>query len=297
MIENEYRVIWPDGSLHWILDIGKSYFNPAGKPVRQMGVSMDITAQKLFEEKLKENADLGELNRQLKGFAFTASHDLQAPLRTIKGFGLRLLKDYADQLDEVGKDYVARIYKAAVRMDEMLKGVLHYSQVDNQNGEEFKPVDLNQVIKDVLEELGNQIKQTGGRVQVSHLPTILADPLQMFQLFQNLIDNALKFARPGVPPLVKIYAQNQAGEENSPLAAAQPEVKIYVEDNGIGIDMNFADQLFQPFHRLVGRSQFEGAGLGLAICHKIVERHGGSITAQSKLQQDSIFIVTLPLGD
>jgi signal transduction histidine kinase len=150
---------------------------------------------------------------------------------------------------------------------------------------------MTQTVREVLTDLEVLIERSGGKVELSELGVIEADPLQMQQLFQNLISNALKFTKPGNPPCVKIYAQTRPSENSGPEL-----INVYVKDQGIGIDKAQTGRLFQPFSRLVGRSAYEGHGIGLAICRKIVERHGGSITFESALGEGTIFIVTLPVG-
>jgi PAS domain S-box-containing protein len=246
----------------------------------------DITERRRVEEAVRIYAEkLERSNRDLQDFAFVASHDLQEPLRKIRAFGERLADKYAASIDEEAQDWLERMQSAAQRMQIMVNSLLDYSRVATR-GQPFQPVDLNDTFKEVLSDLELRIETSGGRVEVAQLPTIQADPAQMRQLLLNLIGNALKFSRPGVPPQVRVYARSGT--------AAQGRVEIVVEDNGIGFDMQFLERLFQPFQRLHGRSQYEGSGIGLAICRKIVERHGGSITAQSTPGQGSAFIVGLP---
>jgi signal transduction histidine kinase len=172
---------------------------------------------------------------------------------------------------------------AAKRMRDMVDGLLQLSRVTTQ-GKPFVQVSLSQVMEDVLSTLENQIRRTGGKVEVGTLPAIDCDPLQMRQLMQNLIGNALKYHQPETPPEVKIHAEQLSGK-----------VQIRVEDQGIGFEQAEAERIFQPFQRLVGRSQYEGSGMGLAICRRIVERHGGEITARSQPGDGTTFIVTLPI--
>ena len=292
LTESEYRVIWPDGSLHWIFEAGRCYADPEGKPVRMTGIAMNITRQKQHEEQLKENAtDLEKLNRELKDFTSIASHDLQEPLRKIRTFGDILINraDKSLQLSEQEQDFIKRMQEAAKRMQTMIDGLLAYSRVPVK-AQHHMLVDLSQITREVLSDLEILIERSGGEVEVSDMGIIEADPLLMRQLFQNLIGNALKFKKPGVPPRVRIYRKTHL--QGDPCTEF---VDIYVEDNGIGIDMAHADRLFQPFSRLVGRSEYEGNGMGLAICHKIVEHHKGSISVKSSQGEGSIFIVTLPV--
>ena len=288
--EIEYRVIWPDGSLHWVLEIGKAYAGADGKPERMAGILMDITRQKQAEGKLTENgAELLRLNQELQDFTLIAAHDLQEPLRKIQAFGDRLMKSTGSRLNENEQDYLERMQNAAKRMQTMIDGLLSITRVITR-AQPYALVDLSQITAEVLSDLEIHIEQSGGTIEVSDLGVIEADPVQMRQLLQNLIGNALKFTKPGSPPLIKLYAKTIA--EGAPAA---PLVEIYMEDNGIGFDMGLAGRLFEPFQRLVGRSEFEGTGIGLAVCRKIAERHGGRIWVESRLGQGSTFIVTLPV--
>jgi signal transduction histidine kinase len=222
-------------------------------------------------------------NRELEQFAFVASHDLQEPLRKIESFSAMISEKAGASLGETERDYLERMQSAAKRMRKMIDDLLALSRVTSQ-GQPFTRVDLTEVTQAVLDDLGVRIRQTNGLVEVGELPVIQADPLQMHQLLQNLISNALKFRRSETAPIVKIHAEANSAQQTI----------ICVEDNGVGFDMQKVSRLFQPFHRLHSRSQFEGSGIGLAICRKIVERHGGSISAWSEPGKGSIFSITLP---
>jgi signal transduction histidine kinase len=178
---------------------------------------------------------------------------------------------------------------AAQRMSAMIQGLLGYSSISTK-ARAFEPVNLRKAAQDSLLDLEVRLERTGGRVELGDLPVVEADPLQMRQLFQNLIGNALKFHRAGVPPIVTVKPETVA----EPGPFTRKLARFVVEDNGVGFDERNLHRLFQPFERLHGRSEFEGAGIGLAICRKIVERHGGSITATSRPGEGSRFIVTLP---
>jgi light-regulated signal transduction histidine kinase (bacteriophytochrome) len=190
-----------------------------------------------------------------------------------------------DSLGQTGNDYLDRMLNATGRMQSLLWGLLDYSRVATA-AEPFKEVDLSDLIGEVISDLEVRIVTTGGEVNVGTLPVVSADPTQMRQLFQNLIGNALKFHKPGEKPIVRVHS----------ISNTDSAYQIIVEDNGIGFDEQYLERIFAPFQRLHGRSsQYEGTGMGLAICKKIVERHGGSITAKSTSGAGSTFIVTLPL--
>ena len=243
------------------------------------------------------NLELTRSNSELQQFAFIASHDLQEPLRKVQAFGDLLLHKYRDKLDDEGRDYLKRMQSAATRMRALIDGLLSYSRVATK-GQPFTSGDLGNIVGSVLTDLESRIEQTHGQVEVDTLPTIDADALQMRQLFQNLVGNGLKFHRPDAAPVVTITCrtmQNNGELRSSTLGVATELCEITVRDNGVGFDEQYADRMFQPFQRLHGRDQFEGTGMGLAICRKIVERHGGSISASSAPGQGATFVVTLPL--
>jgi PAS domain S-box-containing protein len=257
----------------------------------------DITELKKAEEALAaQTQELTRSNIELEQFAYIASHDLKEPLRKITAFGDRLKVKYFQILDEQGKDYLDRIHKATERMNNLISDLLKYSRVTTK-AQPFSSVDLNQVVAEVLSDLEVQIEKVTGRVEFKNLPVILADPIQMRQLFQNLINNALKFHKPEIPPVVEITAQitDASSPVTRPGELPPNHCEIVVTDNGIGIDERFSDRIFQIFQRLHGHDEYEGSGVGLAICRKIVERHNGRISFQSTLGQGTSFKVIIPL--
>lgn len=244
---------------------------------------VDIEEQKEADQALKHYAArLASSNQALEDFVFIASHDLREPMRKVLSFGRLLDKRDGASLSDQGRDYLQRMQLAAARMEKMLDGLLAYSRVTIA-GEHFTHVDLNQVLKDVLNDLEMRIEQAGAQVECAPLPSIFADPSQIRQLFVNLLSNAVKFSRPGTPPRVKVFSRS-----------ADPQwAEIRVQDNGVGLSPGDVEALFQPFRRL--NTQYEGSGMGLAICHKIVERHRGTITVESEPGRGATFIVKLPL--
>jgi PAS domain S-box-containing protein len=233
-------------------------------------------------------AQLERSNRDLQDFAYIASHDLQEPLRKIQAFSDRLGAGYADRLDGTARDYLDRMQAAARRGQAMVNDLLTYSRVTTR-GQPFVPVALDRVARDVVAEFDLHLEQTAGQITLGDLPTLEADPTQMHQLLQNLIANALKFRRPEEPPAVSVTARPSEGLPD--------HVEILVQDNGIGFDEKHAERIFLPFERLHGRAEYPGTGIGLAICRRIVERHGGTITARSTPGQGTTFIITLPLKE
>lgn len=283
--ENRYRC--KDGSYKWLL------WKTVVLGDRQITYSTarDRTPQKQAElEMAAHNARLAQSNQELQEFAQIASHDLQEPLRKIQAFGDRLRTQYSEILDEEGRDYIERMQNSAHRMRTLIEDLLTFSRVSTQ-AQPFEEVDLSQVIAVVLADLDERLKETGGRVEVGEMPPVKADPMQMQHLFQNLISNALKFHRENEPPVVRIFC-------DAPPAPTQKNptfCRVAVCDNGIGFDDKYNDRIFQAFQRLHGRLEYEGTGIGLAICRKIVQRHGSHIAAESIPGQGSKFFFELPL--
>ena len=235
------------------------------------------------------NAALQISNRELEQFASVASHDLQEPLRKIEAFGDRLKSRHGAGLDESGRDFLERILLSASRMRSLINDLLSFSRVTTR-AQPHEKLDLNRIAREVVSDLEGRMQQVQGTVELGELPTIEADPLQLRQLFQNLIGNALKFHRPNVPPVVQVE-----GKVTNP-AVGVPYCTLTVKDNGIGFEEVYLDRIFNVFQRLHGRNEYEGTGMGLAIARKIVERHRGTITATSKLEEGSTFIITLPVA-
>lgn len=284
--KNIYRVKVKDGSWKYLETISKRFSDEAANLSGILVNSRDITQRKqdeaylqIFTEKLQQS------NQELQDFAYVASHDLQEPLRKVQAFGERLNKKYGEGLGDEGRDYIKRMQDAASRMQTLIEGLLTYSRVSTK-AQPFIQTDLRQICDEVVSDLEVRIEQTHAQVIISDLPQIDADALQMRQLFQNLISNALKFQPQGTTPIVKIYAETLSDSD---------ACRIYIEDNGIGFDEKYLDRIFGVFQRLHGRSEYEGSGIGLSVCKKIVERHGGEITATSEIGKGATFIITFPL--
>ena len=237
-------------------------------------------ANKAFMEYAEK---LERLNEELQDFAFVASHDLQEPLRKIQTFCDMARTRCAPLLDSTSNDYLDRAVNSASRMRQLLSDLLQFSQVAS-TPEPLKAIDLVKVAREAADVFEDTIKETGALIEIETIPSIEADETQILRLFQNLIGNALKF-RSKEPPRIEIYAKHDR----------QGICEIFVKDNGIGFDPQFAERIFKPFQRLHTRGEYEGTGIGLTICRKIAERHGGSIKAESEPGKGSIFMVSLPV--
>ncbi|WP_439631636.1 PAS domain S-box protein [Gemmata sp.] len=305
-----------DGQYRWMLATAVPLRDPAGAVTEWVGSVTDIDDQKRQAENLERMvrqrtaalvdeieerrrveervravaAELARSNAELEQFAYVASHDLQEPLRKIQAFGDRLKTRFRDHLPDGGRDYVDRMLASAGRMRQLIDDLLTFSRVTTQARAHAR-LDVGGLVREVVSDLSVRIEQTGGEVRVGDLPDVEGDPTQMRQLFQNLIANAVKFHRPGVRPLVEVWGERVPADGDAP-----PRVRYTVRDNGIGFDTKYADRIFQVFQRLHGREEYEGTGVGLAICRKILERHGGTVTAEGRVGAGATFVVTVPVA-
>jgi PAS domain S-box-containing protein len=263
-------------------------------------VAKDISQRIEDERKLLDySTRLEQSNRELEDFAYVASHDLQEPLRKVQAFGDRLNTKYADKLGEDGTDYIKRMQQASARMQTLINDLLSFSRVSTK-AEPFVPVNFKAIAEAVVSDLEVRIEETNGKVEIGDLPEIDADPLLIRQLMQNLIGNALKFHHPEKSPVVKVFLNKAIEDYDGRIslngrANTENYCQIVVQDNGIGFDEKYLDKIFTVFQRLHGRNDYQGSGVGLAVCRKIVERHNGTITAKSIEGQGAKFIITLPL--
>ncbi len=284
---------------HWLMTSKLPLRDQGGKIVGLVGIGRDITERKQAEDDLRSSEEklrqftvqLERSNRELQDFAYVASHDLQEPLRKIVVFGERLREKNSEALGPEALDYLDRMQKAAARMQILINDLLTFSRVTTK-AQPFTSVNLAEVASGVLEDLEGRIELVKGRVELGALPVIDAESLQMRQLLQNLIGNALKFRRPEEPPVVKVEAQIIPDS----LTPAKKLCRLTVSDNCIGFDEKYLDRIFNVFQRLHTRNEYEGTGMGLAIVRKIALYHGGDITAKSKPGQGSTFILTIPVA-
>lgn len=239
----------------------------------------------------RANRVLEQRNRELQDFAYVASHDLQEPLRKIQAFSSLLQDEYEGQLDQNGTLYLDRMEHAAARMSRLINDLLVYSRISTHT-HPFEQVGLGTVVNNVLVDMEEVVDKTGAQVDIGPLPTIEADGPQIHQLLRSLIDNAIKFRKPGVPPHIRITA-----DIDPPDGPAHEQIcEIQIADNGIGFDEKYLDRIFTPFQRLHGRSAYEGTGMGLALSRRICERHNGTLAARSAPGEGSTFMVTLPVA-
>jgi PAS domain S-box-containing protein len=307
----EYQFFTKNGETRWVVETVIST-NYQGRRAT-LGYFLEITERKRIEEALRRtNEELNEANRQLhlevaerrraeelleyqaqelarsnqelQSFAYIASHDLQEPLRKVIAFGDRLQTKEAANLSSLGKDYLSRMQNAAIRMRQLIEDLLAFSRVTTK-AQPFQRIDLNELVNEVLIDLEERIARLGAHIDVDPLPTVEAEPTQMRQLFQNLLANAMKFHRENISPVIAINCRN--------IDNATFEIKVV--DNGIGMDQKYSDRIFKPFQRLHGKGVYEGTGIGLAICQKIVVRHGGTIKVESTPGNGAAFIITMPL--
>ena len=252
---------------------------------------IDLLVTRRTSELQRTAEKLARSNHDLEQFASVAAHDLQEPLRKVQAFGNRLESKYAEVLEDQGRDYLHRMQNAASRMQTLIGDLLAFSRVSS-NAAAFKPIDLKQLTREVLSDLEVRIEETGATVSFSNLPKIEGDPLQLRQLIQNLLGNSLKYRREGVPPNINVSSRILDG-----VAGKQQQLcELVIADNGIGFDGGYGEKIFGIFQRLHGRTQYEGTGVGLAICRKIAEHHGGTISASGVANQGATFTVVLPVN-
>jgi light-regulated signal transduction histidine kinase (bacteriophytochrome) len=258
-------------------------------PLRSEGETLiisiirDITARQETEARLRAiAADLERSNRELEQFAYVASHDLQEPLRMVASYTQLLARRYRGKLDADADEFIGFAVDGARRMQELINDLLAYSRVGSR-ALQLQPVETRRLVDQVINDLGGAIEDAGATVTRDELPTVQADPTQLQQLFQNLIVNGIKFRRPDVAPIVHVAARPRDGGWT-----------FAVKDNGIGIEPQYLDRIFVLFQRLHSRAEYPGTGIGLAICKKIVERHGGTIRVESEPGRGTTLEFTLP---
>jgi PAS domain S-box-containing protein len=280
------------GQYQWFLGKAVPIKDDAGVITKWFGTCTDIHEHRSVTERLESlvaerTKELQRSNEDLQQFAHVASHDLKEPVRKIKTFTSRLEEHLQDGLDKTSARFIERIHVATDRMFNMIDGVLAYSKI-NADLQKHTLVDLNEIIKNIETDLEVALQKTGGKIQYDNLPMLEGASVLLYQLFYNLINNSIKFARPDTPPLITILSETEAGKEDS-------FAIITLKDNGIGFEPSQAERIFETFTRLNSKDSYEGTGLGLSLCKKIVERHGGNIKAIGKPDEGATFVITLPL--
>jgi PAS domain S-box-containing protein len=304
---SEYRVIWPDGTTHWIHASGLPFYTEDKKPTQIVGVIAEITEQKLFEQALskqvkertkelaQKNTELENMNKELQSFAYVSSHDLQEPLRKIQTFADHILDKEQSSLSEDGKNSFHRMQLAAKRMQTLIEDLLAYSRTNNTDGI-FETIDLGKIVKEVREELKETLQEKNAVINSGELCHVKVIPFQFRQLFHNLFSNSLKFSFAGRPSVINIHCEVITGDHaiSRRLSRKKKYCHIIISDNGIGFEPEYSEKIFEVFQRLHTKTDYEGTGIGLAIVKKIVENHHGIIMATGQLGKGATFNIYIP---
>jgi PAS domain S-box-containing protein len=295
-VEFKYRLRHKNGDYHWFHTFGTVFDrNSEGKVEHLLNVSIDITEQELAEQSLQQkNIELQQSNASLEEYAYVASHDLKEPLRKIATFSDRLITTQGDELNENARLYLDKIIDSSRRMQSMISDLLSVSVISGNKSFEVKS--LEDLLNDAKQTLEYKIEEKNARIISDGLPVMMVVPSQFRQLFLNLLTNSLKFAREGITPEIKITHQYLRPSQvaSYDLTKAPRYLKINFADNGIGFDNQFANKIFTIFQRLHGKSEYEGTGIGLAICRKVTENHGGTIIAKGTVNGGSTFTIIIP---
>jgi len=304
----EHRFRRHDGVYHWQLTRAVAQKDEKGNIQQWVGTSTDIEDHKTFQKNLenlvenrtkelkKANIELENMNKELSSFAYISSHDLQEPLRKIQTFGSIIQQNDFENLSDNGKRNFAKMQLAANRMKMLINDLLTYSRT-NSSEKVYEKTDLNLLLSEMHSEFAETLEEKNGRLEINNMPEISAIPFQLRQLFLNLISNALKFTRPEVPPVIRITSKVITGSKigNEKVFADQKYLHISVADNGIGFNPEYASKIFEVFQRLHGKGEYEGTGIGLAICSKIAENHNAIIRASSEVNEGATFHLYFPM--
>jgi PAS domain S-box-containing protein len=308
-----HRIVLPDGTVKTMHSKGEVVLDQNGDISYMIGTGQDVTEMKEVEQELlTKSQELEATNLELQKFASIASHDLREPLRKIITFAGMLEAEYKEQLGEKGKAYIEKMISSSERMQHLIDDVLEFTSLSSANIS-FAKVDIKQVVNQVLSDIEVLVKNSNARIEIDKMPEIEANAGQLGLLFQNIISNAIKFARQDVAPHIHIHASVIRGDElpedylkirrhnssvlkNPRFWENEKFCRIFIDDNGIGFDEVYLEKIFTLFQRLHSKSEYEGTGIGLAVCKKVVDIHHGMITARSRPGEGSVFIVTLPVS-
>ncbi|GAB2522946.1 PAS domain-containing sensor histidine kinase [Spirosoma aerophilum] len=319
-----FRTMTTESRTRWVQAKGETLRHEQGHILRFSGIVIDVTAQIEARQQLEEsheryrtlaneledrvhqrtqslqeaNQDLVRSNQNLEQFAFVASHDLQEPLRKIQSFSAILQEKYGDQLGQEGTAYLSRLTKAGARMSTLIRDLLAFSRIATQQAV-LNDVSVQRIVHQALDNLSIAVEESQAQITLGDLPVVRGDGMQLSQLFQNLLSNALKFRRPGIVPQIRVIAhqivRRDLPADVHPTRLTTAYWRITVSDNGIGFEEKYKDRIFQVFQRLHGKDEFSGTGIGLAICQKVVINHGGAMTADSQPGQGASFNIYLPV--
>ena len=291
VVSHEHRVTLPDGTMHWQHWTNRAILDDQGRVVEVQAIGRDVTAMREQQQHLEElvaarTAELREVNAELEAFASTVSHDLRAPLRAVEGFSTALVEDYGERLDAEGRDYALSITRAARRMDTLIRDLLAYSRV-GRTAMALVPVELGHVVRESFMQLAAIVQDSGAAIAIEdELPVVLAHHPVLVQAVTNLLSNAIKFVAPGERPRVRVRAERR-GET----------VRLWVEDEGIGIAAESQERIFTAFERLHPADHYPGTGIGLAVVRRGIERMGGQVGVESEPGRGSRFWIELPAAD
>jgi len=299
-INYEMRVIWNDKSIHWIKVQGKAFYDDEGNPEKMLGTIIDITDRKNTEEELERrvfertaelhqaNLKLERSNHELEQYAYVASHDLQEPLRKIRTYSGMLYHELVQKYDKSTAAVLQKVINSAERMSNLIYDLLNFSRLLKPENV-LEKTDLNTIIRNIISDFELALEQKKARIEIDALPVINSVPLQMNQLFYNLLNNALKFSRKDTPPVILVKAIPLSTEQvamNKNLNPQLTYIDITVSDNGIGFNSVNAEQIFEVFKRLHTKDSYPGSGIGLALCRKIIVNHEGDIMPKVSKTRD-----------